>query len=414
MNQESKKPVVRDRGSDAKRDTIARDPGMQSVGKEAQKAARRVPPSGRYLGGTTSRPERTNAKTSLIPAASAASASLVIAAVQPPKANKEMQAVLDQLGSLGGKPFETLTPEEARQQPTPADAVKALLKKRGQSTTPEPVAKVENKSIAGAGGKIPIRIYTPAGAGPFPVVFYIHGGGWVIADLDTYDSSPRALANAAKAVVVSTHYRQAPEHPFPASHDDVFVAYQWVRANAASFDGDPNRIAIVGESAGGNMAAAISLMARERNVPLPVHQVLVYPVADTDTNSPSFQENADAKPLNKAMMGWFAKHEFKKPQDAKDPRIELVNANLRGLPSTTIITAQIDPLRSSGERLAEKLKAAGVDVEFKNYDGVTHEFFGMGAVLDEAKDATKFAARNLKKAFNRSNKGEAKQEKPKK
>ena len=341
-------------------------------------------------------------KTSVLLATTASSASLALAASHPPKANKEMQAVLDQLGALGGKPIETLPPEEARHQPTPADAVKALLKKRGESTAPEPVAKVENKTIAGAGGAIPIRIYTPTGAGPFPVVFYIHGGGWVIADLDTYDSSPRALANAAKAVVVSTHYRQAPEHPFPASHEDVFTSYKWVRENAVSFNGDSNRVAVVGESAGGNMAAAISLMARERNVPLPLHQVLVYPVADTDSDSPSFQENANAKPLNKAMMGWFAKHEFKNPQDAKDPRIELVNASLRGLPSTTIITAQIDPLRSSGERLAEKLQAAGVEVDFKNYDGVAHEFFGMGAVVDEAKDATKLAARNLTRAFARA------------
>ena len=338
-------------------------------------------------------------KKSLFLTALAVSTSLHSAPQEPPKANKQMQAVLDELGTLGGKPIATLTPEEARQQPTPADAVKALLKKRGQSTAPEPVAKVENKSISGAGGEIPIRIYTPAGPGPFPVVLYIHGGGWVIADLDTYDSSPRALANAAKAIVVSTHYRLAPEHPFPASHEDVFTAYKWARENAASFNGDPKRIAVAGESAGGNMAAAISLMARDQNVPLPLHQVLVYPVAGTDMNTPSFEENANAKPLNKVMMEWFAKHELKNPQDKHDPRIDLLNANLRGLPPATIISAEIDPLRSGGKMLADKLKAAGVDVDYKNYDGVTHEFFGMGAVLDESKEATKLAANDLMKAF---------------
>lgn len=330
----------------------------------------------------------------------AASTSLGFPASQPPKANKEMQAVLDQLSALGGKPIEQLTPEEARQQPTPADAVKALLRKRGESIAPEPVAKVENKSIPGAGGEIPIRIYTPQGQGPFPVIVYIHGGGWVIADLDVYDSSPRALANAAKAVVVSTHYRLAPEHPFPASHEDTFAAYKWVRANAGSFNGDPQRIAVAGESAGGNMAVAISLTAREQNVPLPLHQVLIYPVSGTDMNTPSYQENANAKPLNKAMMEWFAKYEFKIAHDKQDPRIDLLNANLRGLPSTTIISAEIDPLRSEDKMLAEKLKAAGVEVDYKNYDGVTHEFFGMGAVLAESKDATKLAAKNLVKAFN--------------
>lgn len=331
----------------------------------------------------------------------AASTALGVAAPHPPKANAEMQAVLDQLSTLDGKPIEKLRPEEARQQPTPADAVRALLKKRGQSVAPEAVAKVENRSISGSGGQIPIRIYTPAGPGPFPVVLYIHGGGWVIADLDVYDSSPRALANAAKAIVVSTHYRLAPEHPFPAAHEDTFTAYKWVRENANSFDGDANRIAVAGESAGGNMAAAISLMARDSNVPLPLHQVLIYPVANTDMNAPSFEENANAKPLNKAMMEWFATHEFKKPQDKSDPRIDLVNADLHRLPSTTIISAEIDPLRSGGKRLAEKLKAAGVDVDYKNYNGVTHEFFGMGAVLKEAREATAFAANNLLKAFHK-------------
>ena len=331
-----------------------------------------------------------------------ASTSFVLAAHVPPKANKEMQAVLDHLSALGGKPIEQLTPQEARQQPTPADAVKALLQKRGQSTAPEPVAKVENKSIPGSGGEIALRIYTPSGQGPFPVIVYIHGGGWVIADLDTYDSSPRALANAARAVVVSTHYRQAPEHPFPASHEDVFTAYRWARENVSSFQGDASRLAVAGESAGGNMAVAISLMAREQNVPLPLYQVLIYPVASTDMNTPSFHENAKAKPLNKAMMEWFAQHEFKNPQDKQDARVDLLGANLRGLPPTTIITAEIDPLRSGGKMLADRLKAAGVDVDYKYYDGVTHEFFGMGAVLEESRDATKFAASHLKKAFKNS------------
>lgn len=340
-------------------------------------------------------------KTILLSATLAAPTALLLAAHGPPKTTKPMQAVLDQLASLGGKPIEQLTPQEARTQPTPADAVKALLQKRGQSTAPEAVAKVENKSIPGPGGEIALRIYTPSGTGPFPVVLYIHGGGWVIADLDVYDSSPRALANTAGAVVVSTHYRLAPEHPFPASHDDTFAAYLWVRENAASFNGDPQRIAVAGESAGGNMAAAISLTARERKVPLPLHQVLVYPVAGTDMNTPSFKENANAKPLNQAMMVWFAGHEFKNPADTKDPRIDLLHADLRDLPPTTIITAQIDPLRSGGEMLADKLKAAGVKVDSKNYNGVTHEFFGMGAVLKESRDATRFAGKNLQKAFSR-------------
>lgn len=332
----------------------------------------------------------------------ATSTSLLLAAEPQARPNRDMQAVLDQLGALGGKPIEQLTPQEARQQPSPADAVKALLKKRDQSVAPEVVAHVENKSIPGPGGEIPIRIYTPAGQGPFPVIVYIHGGGWVIADLDTYDSSPRALANAAHAVVVSTHYRMAPEHPFPASHEDVFAAYQWVRNHAGSFNGNPGRLAVVGESAGGNMAVGISLMARSQNLPLPVYQVLIYPVAGTNMNTPSYLENAKAKPLNKPMMQWFANHELPNPKDKEDPRIDLEHADLRGLPSTTIIGAEIDPLRSEGNHLSEMLKAAGVEVTYKNYEGVTHEFFGMGAVLAESRAATKLAAKNLMKAFSHS------------
>lgn len=154
-----------------------------------------------------------------------------------------------------------------------------------------------------------VRIYTPKGDGPFPVILYIHGGGWVIADLDTYDSSPGALCNAAQAIVVSTHYRLAPEHPFPAAHEDVFAIYQWVMKNEEKRNYDAKRLAVVGESAGGDMAAAISLMAKARGVTLPIHQVLVYPVTDPGiANSPSYLDNAEAKPLNKAMMEWFVRH----------------------------------------------------------------------------------------------------------
>jgi len=323
-----------------------------------------------------------------------------LAAPQSPKPNQEMQAVLDQFQKLNPSPVETLTPALARLQPTPADAVKRLLAGRGQSTASEPVAHVRTRSIPGSVGDIPIRLYTPAGGGPFPVVLYIHGGGWVLADLDVYDASPRALANAVPAIVVSTHYRQAPEYPFPASHDDVFAAYQWVRCNAHSFNGDPNRIAVAGESAGGNMAAGVCLMARQQYLPLPVHQVLIYPVAGTNMETESYRQNAQAKPLGKAGMEWFMRHEFASPIDKQDPRVDLLHARVSpDSPPATIITAEIDPLRSEGKDLADHLKAAGIRVNYKNYDGVTHEFFGMGAVLAEAREATKLVAADLQESF---------------
>ena len=321
-------------------------------------------------------------------------------AAAPPAADAQMQAVLDQLTKLGGKPIETLSPEEARKQPSPADAVRALLESQGKPTTPEAVAKVVDRTFPGPGGAVPIRVYIPAGQGPFPVVLYIHGGGWVIADLDTYDASPRAIANAAKAIVVSTHYRQAPEHKFPAAHDDTLAAYEWVLANAAKFGGDPKRIALVGESAGGNMAANIAIAARDKKLQAPLHQVPVYPVANNDMNAPSYVENANAKPLNKAMMEWFVKHTFASPDQTADPRIALAKrTDLAGVAPATIVLAQIDPLRSDGEALAAALRAAGVPVTVQRYDGVTHEFFGMGAAVDKAKAAQQMVGEQLRKSF---------------
>lgn len=316
------------------------------------------------------------------------------------KPNAQMQAVLDELTKLGPKPLGTVSAVEARKQPTPADAVKALLKKQGKSLEPEAVGKVENKMIAGAGGQIPIRIYTPKGEGPFPVIVYYHGGGWVIADLDTYDASPRALVNATNAVVVSAHYRQAPEHKFPAAHDDAHAAYQWVLAHTKELNGDPKRIALVGESAGGNMAAAVSVMAREHKMQMPIYQVLVYPIADDNLETASYVENAKAKPLDRAGMQWFFKQYLKSPADGDNHLISLLSEkDLKGLPPTTIITAQIDPLRSEGKAYADLLKKAGVVVRYQNYEGVTHEFFGMAAVVDKAKEAQKFVAEGLKQAF---------------
>lgn len=316
------------------------------------------------------------------------------------KPDAQMQAVLDELKKLDPKPLGIVSAIEARKQSTPADAVKALLEKQGKSTMPEEVASVVNKSIDGPGGAIPIRVYTPEGNGPFPVIVYYHGGGWVIADLDVYDASPRAMANAANAIVVSSHYRQAPEHKFPAAHDDAFAAYKWTLENAKQLNGDPGRVAVMGESAGGNLAASVSVLAREQNIQMPIHQVLVYPIAGYDFDTPSYVENANAKPLSRPAMKWFFDQYLNNPTDGQDHLISLSNEkNLIGLPSSTVITAQIDPLRSEGHVYADNLKQAGIDVRYENYQGVTHEFFGMAAVVDKAKDAQQFAADGLKEAF---------------
>ncbi|RYY61180.1 MAG: alpha/beta hydrolase [Chitinophagaceae bacterium] len=314
-----------------------------------------------------------------------------------PSLTKEMQVIIEKLGSYGAAPIETLTPAQARKNPTPTTAVMDLVKENN-IPMPAPVADTMGKDIPVAGGMIHARIYTPKGDGPFPVIVYYHGGGWVIADLDTYDASARGLAEQANAVVVSVHYRQAPEFKFPTAHNDAFAAYQWVWKNLQSIKGD-SMVAVVGESAGGNLAANVSIMARDKKLPMPVRQVLIYPVASDDMNSESYKKNAAAKPLNKPMMEWFAKTYLPSMAAASDPRIALVKANLKGLPPTTIITAEIDPLQSDGMALRDKLKEAGVDVNFKNYDGVTHEFYGMAILVPEAKDAQALVASDLKSSF---------------
>ncbi len=321
----------------------------------------------------------------------------------PAKADGPMQKVLDELASLGGKPIETLSPEEARQQPTPTDAVKSLLRKDGKDPSDDMGVKTSDITIPGAAGPIQARIYKPHDHSEdklHPVVVYFHGGGFVIADLDVYDGGPRGVSKMADVIVVSVHYRQAPEHHFPAAHDDALAAYRWVLENAQTFRGDPQNVAVMGESAGGNLAIGVSMMARDAGLAAPKHQVLVYPVAGVDMDNESYVENADAKPLNKPMMKWFVKHIFANEADAQDPRINIVEkANLSGLPSTTVICAEIDPLRTEGELLAEKLEQAGVDVRHKTFNGSTHEFFGMAAVVPDAAAAQTFAAHELKRAF---------------
>ncbi len=324
------------------------------------------------------------------------------------KLDPDMNAVIVQLGALNGKPIELLSAEEARKQPTPADAVGALLKKQGKSTAPEAVEKVASRTIPGPGGALPLRIYTPkTGKAPYPVIVYYHGGGFVIATIDTYDASPRGLANGAEAVVVALEYRKAPENKFPAAHDDALATYEWTLKNAASIGGNSKKVALVGESAGGNLAASVSMAARDKKEQMPLYQVLVYPIAGSDMNTDSYKENANAKPLNKAMMAWFTEKYLSKPEDAKDPRIDLLHANLANLPATTIINAEVDPLRSDGEQLAEQLRAAHVPVQQKTYSGVTHEFFGMGAAVVKAKDAMLLATSTLKRAFSEAPVGAA-------
>ena len=316
------------------------------------------------------------------------------------RVDTDMAVVLETLQTLNPKPIISLSVEEARVQPTPADAVMALLQARDSKPTRLPIQKTTNKRIQGPGSPLAIQIYTPHGSGPFPVIVYYHGGGWVIGTIDTYEASARALAKATNAIVVAVEYRKAPEYKFPAAHEDAYTAYQWVLRNADTFEGDPSMVAVVGESAGGNLAAAVCLMTRARGEVLPVHQALIYPVAGYDFHTPSYQEHAHAQPLDKPTMKWFFEKYLKDPRDGTHSWIDLVHApNLSGLPSATVITAEIDPLRSEGKQYADRLLEVGVPVMYRNFEGVTHEFFGMAAVVVDAQRAVRLVAEGLNGSF---------------
>lgn len=314
----------------------------------------------------------------------------------------QMKAVLDELAALKPRPIDALEPAEARKQPTATDAVVALLKKQGKPTTPNDGVTIENRTIPGAEGELKARVYTPANVvANAPLVVYFRGGGWVIATLDTYEPSCRALAAMSGAKVISVNYRQAPEHTFPAAHEDAYASFQWAVSNAASLGCDPAKVAVVGESAGGNLAAATCLMARDRGGKLPVAAVMVYPVSNTEAGTPSQLAYTDAKPLNTGALPWFLKYYAPSSEARNSPYLAILKdkGSLAKFPPSTVITAGIDPLHSEAEAWAAKLKEGGVDVKYVNYPGVTHEFFGMGAVLDEAKAAEKVASDRLKAAF---------------
>lgn len=303
----------------------------------------------------------------------------------------QAQAFLDQVVAMNLPPLNTLSVEEARQ------ATAALSEMHG---APEPVASVDNLVAAGPAGEIPLRVYTPEQEGPYPLLIYLHGGGWVIGDLETHDALCRTLTNSVGCMVASVDYRLAPEHKFPAAAEDAYAATAWVAAHAAEIGGDPQRVAVGGDSAGGNLAAVAALMARDRGGPALVHQLLVYPVTDSACDTVSCRENAEGYFLTLDMMRWFWQHYLRSASDGENPYAAPLRArDLRGLPAALVITAEFDPLRDEGEAYAARLRAAGVRVQLKRYDGMIHGFFGMSALLDRARDAIQDAAAALQDAF---------------
>lgn len=268
---------------------------------------------------------------------------------------------------------------------------------------PAPVAKVEEMAIPGPAGEIPIRVYWPAGSGPWPVVVYYHGGGWVIGDLDTNDGLCRLLSNGASAVVVSVDYRLAPEHRFPAAVEDSYAALEWVFRNAARLDADPSRIAVGGGSAGGNLAAAVALMARERGGPALTYQVLIYPATNlVELDTESHRSFAEGYGLTREHIEFFRDSYIPDAGDRRSPYASpLLAASLEGLPPALVITAGFDPLRDEGIAFAERLEAAGVPTATVNYPGMIHGFVTLDRLFGEAEEAIGEAARALSEAFGR-------------
>ena len=300
-----------------------------------------------------------------------------------------LSAMLSQLASAPG--METLTPEAARL---------GYLALRATSGEAASVGKVIDRKIPGPGGEIPLRVYVPEGQGPFPMLVYFHGGGWVIGSIETHDPICRTLTNAAGCITVSVDYRLAPEHTFPAAIDDAYAATEWAAANAAELGGTGSAIAVGGDSAGGNLAAVVAQMARDRDGPALAYQVLVYPITDCAFDTPSYVADPTGYLLSKEVMAWFWDHYVPDEADRTNPLVSPLRAkDLSGLPPALLITAEFDPLRDEGEAYASRMRDAGVAVDTIRYDNMTHGFIQMGGMLEEARAALGEAASRLREAF---------------
>lgn len=324
--------------------------------------------------------------------------------------DSDMKGLVDQLEKFATPRLESVTFGNARNFPTFKNAVeeltsKSLATRTGNLTSPNPapVGNVEHILIPTGEGDLLARVFTPNGSPnnePFPVLVYFHGGGWVIANLDVYEASCRALCNASNCIVVSVAYRQSPEAKFPAAVNDAHAALQWVLSNADKLGGDLTRVAVGGESAGGNLATVACLKALDENGRLPVAQVLIYPVTDMRMGYPSQAENENTTPLHTAMLPWFYDLYLNDESEKTHPYASPILAeNLGGLPPAIVVVAEFDPLRDEGTAYARLLAEAGVPVRFKLYEGVTHEFFGLAGAVAKATTAVEEVGEALTQAF---------------
>ena len=295
----------------------------------------------------------------------------------------EIQAVLDLLESLEVPDFHTMTPAEARDfqiAPPPE--------------TPTPVDEVIDRTIPGSETDIPVRIYRP-GRERTGAAMYFHGGGWVIGGLDSHDETSRKLCAGSGQTVVSVDYRLAPETRYPGAVTDCFDATAWVAANAGELEVDGSRLAVAGDSAGGNLAAAVAQMARDRGGPPLAFQLLIYPVTNADFDTPSYLENAQGYFLTRPSMQWFWDHYVPQTEQRGEPYAAPLRGDLAGLPPALVQTAEYDPLRDEGEAYAAALRAAGCAVQATRYDGLIHGYFGMQAAVAASRTAMRQACEAL-------------------
>ena len=301
-----------------------------------------------------------------------------------------LRSLLDQMAAVEMPPVARQTPQQVRE----GYGTMAALGFR-----PDPPAATVDRSIPGPGGDIPVRIYRPDAPGPLPVVVFFHGGGWVIGGIDTHDPLCHQLALGVPAIVVSVDYRLAPEDPFPAAVEDCVAATTWVAENADELGADAGRLAVAGDSAGGNLSAVVALKARDAGGPPVAFQLLIYPATDHTRSHPSHQENGQGYMLTSEMMEWFCGH-YLGDGDLRHPDASpLFAEDLSGLPPALVMTAEFDPLRDEGEAYAAKLREAGVDARAVRYDGMIHGFIQMDQLVPGARQAIADAVAALRHAL---------------
>ncbi|WP_225767788.1 alpha/beta hydrolase [Inquilinus sp. Marseille-Q2685] len=301
----------------------------------------------------------------------------------------QAQAVLDARRDAQAFDYDTVTAAEFRA----AFAIPA------PSGPPAGGLRVEDRAIDGPGGPLGLRLYRPDGAGPYPVTLFLHGGGFTIGSPDATDGICRALAAGAGSLVVSVDYRLAPEAPFPAGLRDAEAALDWVHGNAAKIGGDAGRIAVAGNSSGGNFAAVLAQRSRSEG-PALCHQLLLFPALDAAAEAESWRLHGEGLILTAPMMRWFWRLYLPDPALASDPRVSpLRRPDLFGLPPATIFTAEYDLLRDEGEAYAVALQAAGVPVALRRWPGQLHDFLLMQGAVDAAEDGLREAAAALRRGF---------------